>query len=235
MKKPLTTAAGILVLGGVLTAPAGAAVATDLKRDATTLTAIAVGAVAGGPVGAFLGTLGGAWLGEQVERADQLPALSAELAARERDVTGLEQDLAALDEALRAERRETTRYARMALEQLELELLFRTGESRLTDAGRARLGLLAQFLAANPDIEVRVDGYADPRGPAADNAILALDRAEAVAGALVDAAVPADRVSVYGHGEDRSRAAEGDLDGYALERRVRIELRRRGAAIASSD
>ena len=235
MKKPLTTAASILVLGSVLAAPAGAAVATEVKRDATTLTAIAAGAVAGGPVGAFLGALGGAWLGEQVERADRLPVVSAELAERERDVAGLEEDLAALDNALRAERRETARYARMALEQLELELLFRTGESRLTDEGRARLGLLAQFLAANPDIEVRVDGYADPRGPTDDNAILALDRAEAVAGALVDAAIPADRVSVHGHGEGQSRAAEGDLDGYALERRVRIELRRRGAAIASSD
>ncbi|MHA7815391.1 MAG: OmpA family protein [Pseudohaliea sp.] len=235
MNKPLTTAASILVLGGVLAAPAGAAVATDVKRDATTLTAIAAGAAAGGPLGALVGALGGAWLGEQVERADRLPAVSAELAERERDVAGLEQDLAALGEALRAERRETARYARMALEQLELELLFRTGESRLTDAGRARLGLLAQFLAANPDIEVRVDGYADPRGPAADNAVLARDRAQAVASALVDAAVPAERVSVHGHGEDHSRAAEGDLDGYALERRVRIELRRRGAAIASSD
>ena len=59
--------------------------------------------------------------------------------------------------------------------------------------------------------------------------------AQAVASALVDAAVPVDRVSVHGHGEGQSRAAEGDLDGYALERRVRIELRRRGAAIASSD
>ncbi|KGE02664.1 OmpA family protein [Pseudohaliea rubra] len=235
MHRTLTTAASILVLGSVLAAPAGAAGTTGLKRDATTISAIAAGAVAAGPLGALAGAIGGAWLGEQVQRADQLPAVRAELAERERAVTTLEQDLAALDEALRAERRETARYARMALEQLELELLFRTGESRLTDEGRARLGLLAQFLAANPDIEVRVDGYADPRGRAEDNAILALDRAEAVAGALVDAAVPVSRVTVHGHGEERSQVAEGDLDGYALERRVRIELRRRGAAIASSD
>ncbi|HKK22048.1 MAG TPA: OmpA family protein [Pseudohaliea sp.] len=235
MNKTLTTAAGVFALGSVLAAPAGAAVSTDLKRDATTVTAIAAGAVAAGPLGALAGALGGAWLGEQVQRADQLPAVRAELAERERDLAGLEQDLVALDEALRAERRETARYARMALEQLELELLFRTGESQLTEAGRERLGLLAGFLAANPDIAVRVDGYADPRGPAEDNAVLALDRAEAVAGALVDAAVPADRVTVYGHGEAQSRAAAGDFDGYALERRVRIELRRRGAAIASSD
>jgi hypothetical protein len=47
--------------------------------------------------------------------------------------------------------------------------------------------------------------------------------------------VPADRIVIDAHGEHESTSAEGDLEGYAFERRVtvRIELGASDKAVAS--
>jgi outer membrane protein OmpA-like peptidoglycan-associated protein len=36
--------------------------------------------------------------------------------------------------------------------------------------------------------------------------------------------IAADRIETHAHGDSQSEAATGDLDAYALERRVRIRL-----------
>ncbi|MEQ8514636.1 MAG: OmpA family protein [Chromatocurvus sp.] len=197
------------------------------KRDAAAASAVIAGALVAGPVGAVVGAVGGKWIAGQVARAGELAATQETLAAREQQILALE---ASLVDA----RSESERYAQMALDHLQLEMLFHTGDSELTAGGVERLALLADFLRSNEAIAVRVDGFADPRGKRDDNLRLSTARAESVAAQLLARGIPAERITAQGHGASASDAAQGDLDAYALERVVRIELHRddRSEAVA---
>ena len=54
---------------------------------------------------------------------------------------------------------------------------------------------------------------------------------------LVERGVESSRIEVHGHGAEQARGSEGDLDGYALDRRVDIRLEGKAgeARVASSD
>lgn len=199
--------------------PTHAALSNAQKQDAAAASAVVAGALAAGPVGAVVGAIGGKWLADQVAHAGELQSTQQSLALREQKIQALEDSLA---QALS----ESEHYAQMALDHLQLEMLFRTGDSELTDQGVQRLALLADFLRRNDAIDIRVDGFADPRGNREENLRLSTARAESVAAQLVARGIPAGRIAVHGHGDSASDAPEGDLDAYALERVVRIELHR---------
>ena len=115
-------------------------------------------------------------------------------------------------------------HVELALEELQLELLFKTGQSLISDAGIARLQVLADVMNNNHNLDLRLDGFADPRGDAEYNQQLSDLRVQAVVKALVLAGLDPARINSFSHGDSQSQAAEGDLDSYALERVVRIEL-----------
>jgi outer membrane protein OmpA-like peptidoglycan-associated protein len=90
-----------------------------------------------------------------------------------------------------------------------------------------KLGALA---AALPDAKVRVSGYADPRGSVAVNEALSKRRADAVAAVLTSSGVSPDRLIVEAHGKSESQTSEGDMDGYAFDRRVTVTIERTAPA-----
>jgi len=85
-----------------------------------------------------------------------------------------------------------------------------------------------------PDVVVKVEGYADPRGTESENLKLSGDRAEAVRAALMAGGIADSRIVVVAHGEDGAGTSEGDVDGYALNRRVVITLEGADAQVAQS-
>jgi len=206
--------------------------ATTYRKDATIASAIAVGAVAGGPVGAMLGAASGVWIANKVEQADQLEGVQADLHARRAEISALRSQLAAAERSLE---QESERYARMALEQLELEMLFRTGDSSLSKTGEQRLALLADYLLQNAQMAIRIEGFADPRGDADYNLALSQARAEAVAAALCAQQVPAERIEIAARGElpgvEAEQGSAAMLDDYALQRVARIALYRRHSEV----
>jgi len=221
MKKVITATS--LTLSLAVIAPANA-MDSAVKKDLTALTSIAVATAAAGPVGFVLGAFGGSWLADQVGAADQLSTTQTELASARNALEARRAELDEVEKQLAVVRQEQAQFAKMALDQLQLEMLFKTGDSNLTAAGEERLSLLATFLMKNPGLRVEIQGFADPRGAEAANLALSDARARQVAQQLQRVGVPRSRMSVTALGESRSRAAEGDLDAYALERMVRIEL-----------
>ncbi len=214
-----TVLAAALATGLAGIAPVHAEVSSETKQEATFVSSALVGLAAGGPVGFMIGAAGGQWMAGNIEKADQLDVATAELDSSNAEINQLRQQLA------EAQSR-NEQYAQLALEQLQLEMLFKTASSELTAEGQKRVAMLADFLNNNPDIMIRVDGYADPRGDAQYNMALSQARADAVVDQLVNFAVNPDRITTYSHGDNLSTASEGDLDAYALERVVRIELSR---------
>ena len=175
------------------------------------------GAAVAGPIGMAAAAVSGIWLEEQVDKAADLDDVSEALTDANQQIDELRGDLSV---ALR----DSQQYAELALQQLQLELLFKTGQSELTDYGKERLALLADFMRASSDLSIRLDGYADPRGDATYNLNLSSERVLSVAEQLENHGVAKQRISVYSHGASQSVASEGDIDAYALERVVRIQL-----------
>ena len=236
--------ASFLICGIGLALATSPARADETPREARigVGTGVVVGALAGGPLGAVVGAGLGAWIGDKFHDGRQLPAVEEErdlaqnnldrtrielgstratLARTQTEMRGLEESLAVRDSELAA--LANARAAELG-HGLELEVLFRTGESALPDDFAQRLGELASVLASNPQLHVRLDGHADPRGGDDYNQTLSDARMQAVRNALVVGGVDASRIVATAHGESGSLSKDGDLDAYALERRVRIRL-----------
>ncbi len=195
-----------------------------------------VGAAAGGPVGFIVGAAVGAWLGDQFHQQRQarnefernwtvsqtrVSELDELLQGAESQVSSMESQVAGLETRLG---QETQRLRAVVRDALDVQVLFRTNEDTLPDETQRRLVRLARALADVDGMLVRIEGHADSRGDSYHNELLAAQRAATVMEALIRAGVPAGRISVNSFGELHASAAENDLDGLAMERRVQLTV-----------
>jgi outer membrane protein OmpA-like peptidoglycan-associated protein len=212
--------ASTLIVAGPLQAAERAASGGSKQESIGVLSGLTVGALAGGPFGAVIGAATGAVLGDRYHRQSQEKAgLAADLSQTEAARTRLQGDL--------VQTRQEGEKLGMALDRsrdLETSVGFRTGDSSLSDEDIMRLQKLGALAGAVGKVKVRVSGYADPRGSKQINAALSEARADAVAHVLIEAGVDPGRLVVEAHGESDSKTAEGDLDGYAFDRRVTVKI-----------
>ncbi len=71
---------------------------------------------------------------------------------------------------------------------------FATNAVDVNAEGRTKAGLIIAYMKANPNAKAMLSGYHDPRGNAAANEELALNRARAVRTVLEEAGINKDRV-----------------------------------------
>lgn len=102
------------------------------------------------------------------------------------------------------------------------DVLFDAGRAELKTSANRTVLKLVQFLQLNPRRIVRIEGYTDGRGDAAENLELSRARAQAVADVLVDLGIDSQRISVKGFGEDHAIADNASSRGRAQNRRVEI-------------
>ena len=98
-------------------------------------------------------------------------------------------------------------------------IFFAKGSTKLYEADAATLSAIVENLTENPDLAVRLSGFADQSGSAEINQRLSRERAERVSSYLQERGISAERISVQFFGEERTRYREG-----ALDRRVEIEV-----------
>ena len=195
-----------------------------LKQEASVGVGAIIGGILGGPVGFLIGTMGGAVMGEQLNKADNYDVAQAELLETQQDLLGLQTETHALKQQLALSREQQQSLYEQSLAGLEFQVLFHTGDDRVVDSTLSSLDQLANFLQRYPTLSVRLHGYADPRGTEEYNNVLAMHRAINVQQALEERGVDSSRIQRYSYGADQSTAGQGDLDAYALERRVTIEV-----------
>ena len=210
-----------------------------------------IGAFAAGPIGAVVGAGLGTWLGNRVHRAGDAKKAEAQVAVLEGDKSELQTEksvllteksrLAESNQSLNAKLDDLSQKVSTAqtakddasgvLDGLQGDVLFRTGSAEITPDIAHQIQVLAQAVAKSPELKIRVDGYADPRGTVDTNLKLSQDRANAVRDLLLASGVNEEVLEVNAYGKSQSTAA--DNDGYALERRVRLTLQMEpGAAVA---
>jgi outer membrane protein OmpA-like peptidoglycan-associated protein len=217
--------AALLTTGAVTTSYAEAEVNPARKASVFFGSAIA-GAVIAGPIGMAVATTSSMWLDKRLEKASEfereLDRTEAKLSAASQEIGDLHYRLAVAEDT-------SKQYAQIALNQLQLEMLYKTGKSELTDSAKHRLDLLSDYMNKQEKVAIRLDGYADPRGDADYNLQLSAQRVDSVAQHLISTGLNENRISKFSHGASASSVKEGDYDGYALERVVRIQLTNAGS------
>ena len=212
MRKTVTAIAVIVVIGLVASLPALAHAKASKQETIGVGAGGVIGAVAGGPVGFIVGAAIGAKIGDSFHRqSERIETLSASLDESGRTIDTLERNLEASNrnlDTLSAELQQLERNARPELV--------------LADTTGSQLAELAATLASMPDIQLRLDGFADERGAESYNQSLSEKRVDFVRQQLLAAGVDPARISATAHGE--SAAVEPTVDSYALERRVSLTL-----------
>jgi outer membrane protein OmpA-like peptidoglycan-associated protein len=217
-------------------AAGGAALANERpskKENIGVATGLVVGGAAAGPFGAVFGAAAGAWIGDRWHRTDaERDRLAAELAKTGEQVAAVSKELEATRQELKdADKRNyELAVAQVVGSGVSGEVLFRTSDAGLADASALRLKEVGRLLASMPTAQVRLEGFADPRGKQADNLTLSEKRALAVKDALVAGGLAPEQVIVEAKGETVSTAAPDDADGLALERKVVITIGSAGTA-----
>jgi sortase system peptidoglycan-associated protein len=218
------------------------------------ITGAVVGGFAAGPIGAVVGAGVGTWLGNRVHRASEAKKAEAEVAQLSLDTTALKHensDLLGKQAELTASNQELTAKlsdfskkvetaqsisedASQTLDGLQGDVLFRTGSAEISPDLAHQIQAIAQAVSKSPELKVRVDGYADPRGTEEGNMKLSQDRANAVRDLLLSAGVSTEALEVNAYGKSQSVAS--DNDGYAMERKVRLTLKMEdGTSVARND
>jgi outer membrane protein OmpA-like peptidoglycan-associated protein len=235
----ITTGIGLaaLIAANVANAAADPAKPNQREEGIGIISGMAIGAAAGGPLGAVAGAAIGSLVGHRIDKKKQeVAVLDQRLKESDQTVTQLAAELrnsqervAALSDEIRSQPLPVA-----VRKSMRGDILFRTNDSTLNGDIEAQLTQLAEALAGVPDVVVKLDGYADPRGTPGENLRLSGDRAAAVKSALEAGGIDSQRIVVVAHGEDGVTTPAGDFDGYALDRRVVITLEGEGAQLAQS-
>ena len=104
------------------------------------------------------------------------------------------------------------------------QLLFAKGSSTVDANGQNAIRQLGQALAANPDIDVIVEGHTDNTGAVDYNLKLSIDRAAEVARLLAINGVMPYRITAAGKGMHHPIVPNTDNEGKARNRRTEIIL-----------
>ena len=107
---------------------------------------------------------------------------------------------------------------------LTLNLMFATNSTELSSTDLSLIKRLSNILQEFPELALKLDGYADPRGKEIDNMKLSEQRTQAVEIAFQAQGLDTSRVLSEAHGESTTTTNIDGLDGYAMERRVSINF-----------
>ncbi len=99
---------------------------------------------------------------------------------------------------------------------------FTTGSAALTADDQATLSKAADSMKQNAAMRLRVQGYTDSTGDAAQNVALSNQRSAAVQQYLASKGVDQSRLSLEGFGQANPADSNGTSDGKANNRRVEL-------------
>ncbi len=106
-------------------------------------------------------------------------------------------------------------------------LLFDTGSATLQPQSQDQLRAVASILKANPGVHLKIGGYTDNVGSAAQNMTLSQDRANNVMSELVVLGVAPERLAAEGYGQQHSVADNSTEAGRAMNRRISMLVTQR--------
>jgi outer membrane protein OmpA-like peptidoglycan-associated protein len=239
MKKIAIVSSLILTAALIITpAQAGNSTENSTEKEVGFFSGAIAGAIVGGPIGFFVGGISGAMMGEEVAKANQLEGVKSELTLQQNENSTMNQELNALQQDNNRMGTQLASTTQWLTQGLTMSLMFTTNSTELSNNDSQMISRVSKILMQSPDLKIRLDGYADPRGTKDENMALSKERAQAVSDAFIDNGVQAHQLITQPHGESNSIAKQdkpllesGNLlsqqaneDNYALDRRVTVSF-----------
>ncbi len=108
---------------------------------------------------------------------------------------------------------------------IALDVKFLTGKSAINESSTAKVDKLANFLKANKDVRVEIQGHTDSSGARALNMSISERRARAVkAYLIVKHGISAERLEAKGYGPDMPVSSNDSYQGRLANRRVEAKV-----------
>jgi len=120
---------------------------------------------------------------------------------------------------------EAERQARLAELMRQLVVYFDYDQAEILPEFNALLQAHGQYLAQNPNTQVRLEGHTDERGSREYNIGLGERRAQAVRRVLMLQGVAATQLTTVSYGEERPAQTGSDEESWRLNRRVELVYR----------
>ena len=130
-----------------------------------------------------------------------------------------EEELAAQRQREAQARAEEAQKAESRQAFMNQDIYFNFDDAALTPAAREVLKEKVQWLRANPDINVVIEGHTDERGTEEYNMALGQQRAQSIKTFLVDAGVSEDRLQTVSYGEEQPVDPRNTEEAWAKNRR----------------
>lgn len=176
----------------------------------------AIGAGAGGTVGAFIGkAAGNTALGAIIGGAVGGTAGAFIGRNMDRQAAEIKQTVPGAT---------VTREGEGILVKFDSGILFDTDKSALKAEAQSNLQKLAASLQNNPETNILIVGHTDNTGSNAHNMTLSVQRAESVKSFIAAANVASSRLQTSGKGETEPIADNTTVDGRSKNRRVEIVI-----------
>ncbi len=205
----------------------------QLKEEIGFGSGMIIGAIFGGPVGAFVVGLTGNFIAKNINANDEIEHLSI---AYQNEKHSNETSLARYQEKIE-QAAENYHDELLALEQkyqtagvlqaqnLLMSLQFSTGSSEIKAHYHEQIASLARIVKHSPQLTLDLSGYTDKQGSDELNQALSLARINAVKNALIAQGVMAEQISLFAFGEQQPVVASADKEISFYDRRVVIKLK----------
>jgi len=105
------------------------------------------------------------------------------------------------------------------------DILFDFDQSAIRSTETDKVAKLGQYMKDNPNIEIGIDGYADPRGSDRYNQGLSQRRVDAIKAALLGAGIQSDKIQTGAFGETRLKCPDATEACWQRDRRVEVLVR----------
>ena len=205
----------------------------QLREEIGFGTGMVIGAILGGPVGALITGIAGNMIAKNINTTDEIEILasaySKEKQSNELALERYQTKIAQADQRYQAEllalERTYQTASQLQAQNLLMSLQFSTGSSEIKAHYQEQIASLARIVQQSPNLTLDLSGYTDKQGSDELNQALSLARINAVKNALIDQGVPAERISLFAFGEQKTVVASVDIEVSFYDRRVVIKLK----------
>jgi sortase system peptidoglycan-associated protein len=245
--------AKLFLIASLITAPAlsqsAYAFGNTLQKESDTIqlsdkdkegiglgTGMIIGAIFGGPIGAFLVGVTGTLVAKTQNDKNNMDELQASLGKQKNDYSVAVQqfqrklerseqnhqvELASLEQNFDNKYQQASQ---LQAENLLMSLQFSTGSSELQPHYQGQIVALSEMMQQSPKLFVDLSGYTDKQGSKNLNQALSIARVNTVKNALIDQGVQAERIQLFAFGEQAPVAANSNKEISFYDRRVVIKL-----------
>ena len=194
---------------------------------------VVIGAIFGGPAGAFITGLAGNLIAKEMNAKEDISQLAAAVEKEQQAAIALtakytqqlDRQEQAFSHQLAAVKSSLSQTSQLQAENLLMSLQFSTGSSELQAHYKAQIDALAKLLQQSTNLSVDLSGYTDLQGDQKYNHALSIARVNSVKKALIENGIAPERIKLFAFGENAPVVANNEKEVSFYDRRVVIQLK----------